>query len=692
VLDEAINDRVPAIDGYIQADPDEGRPATEKTEVWVFFDDDRVYVSARLWDSHPERMVANEMRRDGFNLINNENFAVILDTFHDGRSGFLFHTNPVGGMYDGTVTDERDSNRDWNTVWWTRSGRFDGGWTVEMAIPFKSLRYKKGDGQIWGINFRRVVRWKNEFSYLTAIPRAYGMRGIMRVSQAATLVGIEVPSSSRNLEIKPYAISGLSTDRTADPAVSNDLTGDVGFDVKYGLTQSLIADFTYNTDFAQVEDDEQQVNLTRFSLFFPEKREFFLEGQGIFSFGGGGGNMRGGGGGGNDTPILFFSRRIGLDENADGDSVEVPIRVGGRVTGKQGPWSIGVLNIQTGVPDVGGVPGTNFAVARVKRDILQRSYIGFLGTRRAPSGGDAKDAYGADAAFAFGETVINGYWAQTKNPGVSGQDQSYQVKAEYNGDFYGFEAEQLNVGRNFEPEVGFMRREDFKKSRVQARWSPRPAGIAAIRRFRLEPSFEYFENNAGFVETRQAEVQFQTEFDNGDNVGLNYQRNYEGLEEGFTASDLDIPAGAYEFQEVRLNYFFGPQRRVGGFINVSSGGFYGGARRQVRWNGRVEVTPQVNFEPQVSLNWLDLPSGSTLSKLLGLRGTWTLTPRMFLGSLIQFNSASDSLSSNFRFSWEFEPGSNLFVVYSEGRETDRRGFPTLENRSFVVKIAKLFRF
>ncbi|MGE3275372.1 MAG: DUF5916 domain-containing protein [Vicinamibacterales bacterium] len=691
-LDEDLYRRVPAASGFIQADPDEGRPATEQSEVWVAFDQTRLYVAARLHDSSPDRMVANEMRRDGFNLINNENFGVILDTFHDRRNGFLFHTNPVGGMYDGVITDENDSNADWNTVWWSASGRFDGGWTVEMAIPFKSLRYREGGLQTWGINFRRIVRWKNEVSYLTPIPRSYGIGGIKQLSRAATLVGVEVPASSRNLELKPYAISGLSTDREADPAVSNDLTGDVGFDVKYGLTQGLIADLTYNTDFAQVEDDEQQVNLTRFSLYFPEKREFFLEGQGVFAFGGVGGGGRGGGGGGNDTPILFFSRRIGLDEDADGNSVEVPIRVGGRITGKQGAWGLGFLNIQTGDAATAGVTSTNFTVARVRRDILRRSYVGAMATIRTPQAGEVSQAYGADAGFAFGLTDINTYWAQTRNPGVSGDNQSYHVRVNYNGDRFGYQAEQLMVGPNFQPEVGFLRREDFTKSRAQVRWSPRPAGIAAIRRFRIEPSFEYFENSRGFVETRQAEFQFQTEFESGDQVSLNLQKNYEGLEEGFTASDLDVPAGAYDNDEIRLNYNFGPQRRVGGWLNLSTGSFYGGTRRQVRWNGRVEVTPQVNFEPQVTLNWLDLPSGSTLSKLLGLRGTWTLTPRMFVGSLVQFNSSDDALSSNFRFSWEFEPGSNLFVVYTEGRDTDRRGFPLLQNRSFVVKMAKLFRF
>ncbi|HJN93491.1 MAG TPA: DUF5916 domain-containing protein, partial [Dehalococcoidia bacterium] len=295
-LDEDVYTAVPAGSDFIQQDPSEGAPATERTEVWVFFDDRNVYISARCWDSHPERMVANELRRDHTNLAFNENFAIVLDTFYDRRNSFMFHTNPLGGLTDALTTDERNFNKDWNTVWDVKTGRFEQGWIVEMAIPFKSLRYTSAPEQVWGVNFRRSVRWKNEISYLTPIPASYGMAGISRVSQAATLVGIETPGGAKNLEIKPYAISTLTTDRAAEPMRSNDLGGNLGFDLKYGLTRSLIGDFTYNTDFAQVEDDEQQVNLTRFSLFFPEKREFFLEGQGIFAFAGAGqqGRPRGG--------------------------------------------------------------------------------------------------------------------------------------------------------------------------------------------------------------------------------------------------------------------------------------------------------------------------------------------------------------------------------------------------------------
>ena len=312
VLDESVYRDTPPIGGFVQQEPFEFQPATEKTEAWVFFDDRYIYVSARCWESQPDRRVANEMRRDTSQLRQNDTFAVLFDTFRDRRNGYIFYANAIGGFSDSQVTDEGPPNTDWNTVWSVRASNFEGGWSIEMAIPFKSLRYAPGQNQTWGINFRRVVRWKNEWSYLAQVPRALTtFRGILKVSSAATLTGLQAPLGSRTVELKPYALAGVSTDRTTVPAVNGDLDGRVGGDFKYGITQNLTADLTVNTDFAQVEVDEQQVNLTRFNLFFPEKRDFFLEGAGTFAFAGRASAGLAAGSG--DTPYLFFSRRIGLD-------------------------------------------------------------------------------------------------------------------------------------------------------------------------------------------------------------------------------------------------------------------------------------------------------------------------------------------------------------------------------------------
>ena len=406
-LDERVYQEIESLSGFIQVEPDAGQAATEETEVWVFFDDDNIYVSARAWDSAPEsQWVANEMRRDSFNVLQNGRVGFLFDTFYDRRNGVIFNVNPIGGRTDGQMTDERTDtyNGDVNPIWDVRTGRFEQGWTLEAAIPFKSLRYRPGREQTWGFNVIRYVRWKNEISYLTPLPAVMGLAGIFQASRAATLVGLEAPEKSRNLEIKPYAIADLTTDRTAQPAVSNDFNRDVGLDVKYGITDGLVADLTVNTDFAQVEADEQQVNLTRFSLFFPEKREFFLENQGLFAFGGGGGN----------TPILFYSRRIGLNQ-----SQEVPIDAGGRLTGRIGQFSLGVMNIQTGDEESANAEATNFSVVRVKRNILRRSSIGALFTGRSISaaGDGSSQTYGLDGGFAFYDNLsINSYWATTSIP------------------------------------------------------------------------------------------------------------------------------------------------------------------------------------------------------------------------------------------------------------------------------------
>jgi TolB-like protein len=701
-LDERVYATVPSVGDFIQQEPSEGAPATENTEAWIFFDDDTLYISARCWDSHPERMIANEMRRDNLGIFQNENFAVVLDTFYDRRNGYMFHTNPLGGMFDGHIT-AGSMNRDWNGVWDVRTDRFENGWTVEIAIPFKTVRFSPGAAQTWGVNLRRIVRWKNETSYLTAVPAAYGLAGIMRLSVAGAVVGVEAPSSAGNIEVKPYVISDLTTDRLASPPTSNALDGDAGFDVKYGVTQGLTADFTYNTDFAQVEVDEQQVNLTRFSLFFPEKREFFLEGQGIFDFGGGRGFSGGGpglrvggsGGGASNTPILFFSRRIGLD-----GGLPVPIEAGGRLTGKVGAFSIGVLDIQTGDEAVSGARTTNFAVVRIKRDILRRSSIGALVTHRsvALAGDGSNQAYGVDGTFAFYDNVnLNTYLARTETPGLEGDDLSYRGQFDYNGDRYGLQVERLVVDEQFNPEVGFLRRTDFQRSFASARFSPRPDGIASVRKLSWEGSFDYVTNSAGRVDTRIASGAFGVDLENSDQFLFEASHNFEFLADPFDiATNVTIPVGSYTFTDTRASYAFGNQRRVSGTLSASHGSFLGGTKTSVGVSrGRVGLSPQLSVEPGVSINWVDVPDGAFVTTLVNTRVTFTVTPRAFVSALLQFNSSAESLSTNIRLRWEYQPGSEMFIVYTEDLDTDplRPDRATqLRNRGFVVKVNRLFRF
>jgi TolB-like protein len=713
-LDETVYTTVAPVDGFIQQLPDEGAPTTEQTEAWVFFDTQNIYISARLWDAAPEsEWVANEMQRDSFQLINNENFSVSLDTFYDRRNGYAFQVNPIGGFFDFQITDEGNPNSDWNPIWDVRTGRFDGGWSVEMQIPFKSLRYRPGSAQMWGIQFSRRIYHKNESTYLTPVPISGGP-GLFRISAAGTLTGIEVPAGNRTFEIKPYAIGSSATDLTADPQVRNDGDGDFGFDVKYGVTQNLTADFTYNTDFAQVEVDEQQVNLTRFSLFFPEKREFFLEGRGTFDFGrgasfggggapGGGGRPGSGGFGGGDAPTIFFSRRIGLESGNT-----VPILGGGRLTGKVGDFSVGALNIQTDdiqANDVSdsGIRGTNFTVLRVKRDILRRSSIGGIFTSRSVSveGDESNQAFGVDGAFSFYDNVnFNGYYARTQTPtpdgALDGNNDSYQTKFVYNGDLYAVGVDHLLVGENFNPEVGFLRRTDFRRTFAQGQFSPRPS-MALVRQFKFGGSLDYIETVAGQVESRIVRGSFETEFENSDRFVADVQQSYEFLFDPFEITgDVTIPVGGYDFQDYFMSYAMGAQRRVAGTLSLQRGEFFGGTITTVGYTrGRVEITPQFSFEPSVSINRVELPQGDFTAKLVTTRMTYTFTPRMFFGGLLQYNSTRNTLSTNLRLRWEYQPGSELFVVYNDQRDTELttpRGFPMLENRAFVVKLTRLFRF
>jgi hypothetical protein len=696
-LDEEVYQSNPAIDVFVQTLPAENGTPTERTEAWVLFDASTIYVTGRMWESaSPGEWTANEVRRDTNQLRQNDNFGVVFDTFLDRRNGFMFYTNPLGALADYQLTDEGNPNADWNPVWDVRAGRFDGGWTVEMAIPFKSLRYHSGTNQSWGLQIRRSIRRKNEFSYLTPLPLSSGgSMGFFRVSAAATLTGLDLPPAGKNVEIKPYGISRLTTDRLATPVVSDEIDADFGIDAKYGITANLTADVTYNTDFAQVEVDEQQVNLTRFSLFFPEKREFFLEGRGVFDFGRGGSGLGGFSGPGSATaltPTLFYSRRIGLNSNR-----VVPIDVGGRVTGKIRDFGIGVLNIQTGDERLSATPSTNFSVVRLKRDVLLRSSVGAIFTNRSESSvaTGSNQAYGVDSSFSFFEDLnLGGYLARTSTPGLRGDDLSYQGKFNYAGDRYGAQAEYLHVGDHFNPEVGFLRRNNFKRSFASIRFSPRPRSIDWVRQLTWEGNIEYIETGTGLLESRQQSGRFNVELENSDQFSVEAGRKYELLVAPFgVAPAVTIPTGGYTFGDVLLRYALGQQRRLSGTATFQQGHFYDGTITAVDFSGaRFSVTDQWSVEPNISVTRVKLPYGSFTTRLLRTRSDYGFNPRMFISALLQYASADRVFSSNLRFRWEYRAGSELFIVYTDERDTLRPGYPDLRNRAFVVKVNRLFRF
>jgi hypothetical protein len=696
VLSESVYASIPPISDFIQTVPAEGQPATERTDAWVMFDERNFYVACRCWDSVPaSEWTANELRRDTTQLRNNDSFGALIDTFHDRRNGFFFYTNPLGALADQIVTDEGNPNTDWNPPWTVRTGRFEGGWTVEMSIPFRSLRYRSGSDEQWGIQLRRAIRRKNEWTHLTFVPAATGgSTSIFRVSAAATLVGLELPPAAKNIEIKPYAIGKTTTDRLAPTPLSNDFSPSAGIDAKYGINANLTADLTVNTDFAQVEVDEQQVNLTRNTLIFPEKRDFFLEGRGIFEFARGQGATAGGGlspSGG--APTFLYTRRIGLNRGRI-----VPIEIGGRLSGRVGDYQVGVFNMEAGDDEVSATPRTNFTVARVRRNLLRRSTIGAMFTNRshAIDVPGSNQAYGVDTSFAFFQNVfLNGYYARTKSPDLVGSDDSYQGRFEYGADRYGLKLDYLKVGDNFNPEVGLVRRDSFKRSFAAARFSPRPRRrLRAVRKLTSEVAVEHLENLSGQLETRIYSGHFASEFQNSDVLTIDANNNYEFLLQPLpVAADVRIPSGSYSFTNYTVAYSAGQQRAFSGRIALQQGQFYDGQITALTISGaRIAVMKQFSVEPSITVNNVDLPAGDFVTKLYRARLDYAFSPRMFASALVQYNSNDRTYGSNYRFRWEYIPGSEFFVVYTDERDTGRGGYPQLRNKALVVKFNRLVRF
>jgi hypothetical protein len=692
-LSEPLYESVPGMTGYTQVEPRAGEPAAARTETWLSFDDDNVYVSFKCYDDDMERLVATEMRRDSTLLWQgNDIVAFVFDTFYDRRNSIIFTVNALGGRSDGQVVNERQYMGDWNPVWTVKSGRFDGGWTVEAVIPFRSLRYRAGRDQVWGFNAMRVKRSTNEISTLTRIPPARGQTGVQQASLAASVVGLQAPTAGAVLDFKPFATSSAATGR----CIGNEIGGrpdrcwDVGFDAKYAVTQNLSADFTYNTDFAQVEADEQQVNLTRFSLFFPEKREFFLENQGVFAFGGV--PLSGQQAGAGAAPILFYSRRIGLQ-----GAQTVPLDVGGRLTGRAGAYQVGLLNIHSDDEPRTGAIGTNFTVVRLRRDVLRRSAVGLLLTNRSvgQTATGANRAYGLDGTFAFYDNLfVNAYWARTETEGVRDGDTSYRAQLEYAGDRYGAQLERVAIGDNFNPEVGFVRRDDMVRDAAMFRFSPRPRSRRVVRKYFYQAHVEYIESTRNVLESRAWDGEFAVEFQNADRISVMYRDSFEFLPRPFAINPgVTLPVAAYDFETAIVGYNMGQQRPISANVSLEWGTFYNGDKTTLNVSrGRAKITNQLSAEPTYSFNKVSLIEGDFTTHLFGSRVTYTVTPMMFVSALVQYNSGFNAVSTNARLRWEYQPGSELFVVYNEERNTLTRGFPNISNRAFIVKFNRLFRF
>lgn len=691
-LDDPAWARAVPIGDFIQHEPFDGRPATERTEVRIVFDAHALYIGARLFDADPAGIVRGEVRRDA-ELKDQDAFVVMLDTYLDRQNGFIFGTTPAGIEHDGQVTKEGEggfggamgtgagasgqtgrANLNWDGTWKVATTVDSAGWTAEFRIPFETLRYAGGRSQRWGLNLARYIRRKNEEDFWSPVGRQYT---IYRISQAGTLEAVD-PPARRVARVTPYTLGTLHRDYVN--ASSIDAAAEFGADAKLGLTSGLTVDLTYNTDFAQVEVDDQQINLTRFNLFFPEKRPFFLENAGTFSVGA------------PESVELFFSRRIGI--GAGGRSV--PILGGGRVTGKAAGFTVGLLDIQTErvrVADSTVVVPQNYAVARVLRELPQRSRIGAIVLSRlnTDSTSDYNVTLGMDGRVGIGEAAsIDAFVAHSETPGRPGSSNTWHVSGSYITRKWEAGAALRQVDADFNPEVGFLERPAFRFYSFRLLRHLRTPRIPWFRETRPHITFRQYDDPDGRPQSRLIHIDSHMLFANGsffEFPGLNLVR--EALRDSFAiAPNVTLPPGVYDWVEWGMNYNtnLSAPFSVGGKATV--GGFYGGHRAGITAN--FTARPNQRFQAQLRVNYdnVHLDEGDFVRRLIGVRLAYAFTPSIFLQSLTQYNNQSHSLSANVRFGWLGPAGTGLFLVYNEGRQTGSDAGPL--DRAVIVKFTRQF--
>jgi hypothetical protein len=678
-LDEPAWARATPATNFIQWEPLPGQPASEQTDVRFLYDADTLYVGARCWDSDARSLTVHELQQD-FESREEDVLAVFIDSLHDRQSGFSFWTNPAGARRDVQIfQDDAQRSVDWDGVWSVRVATDDRGWTAEFAIPFKTLRFTSASHQDWGLNMLRRVKRKNEDSYWSPLPRRYRT---MRPSMSGTITGLEGIRQGRNLKIKPFAIA--STSQLSSTGLSRRTDADGGVDLKYGLTPSLTLDGTYRTDFSQVEVDQQQVNLTRFNLFFPEKREFFLENSGVFGIGGASGP---GGEGGRANVVPFFSRRIGLSSSG----TPIPIVAGARMSGSSGSYDIGLLTMKT--EESGATPSNNFLVGRLRRNIRGGSSVGAIFTSRdAPGAAGFNRLYGVDTLLRFFDRKLDvaSYLLSTDTPGRSGDTQARLFQAAWRDDSFSLVGLYETVQPNFNPEVGFVRRRDMSHYSGDASWQPRPANTAMIRNFDLSIGADLYENNTGRVETREHSLAAGVAFQNSATLSFNLTDTFESLTAPFAIQpSVVIPAGDYRYRRYGVDYKSNRGRALSGSVSGSTGEFWDG--RSWAATAGVEVRPNyhVDISLDVSRNTVSLPAGDFTATLLGLRALYAFTSNAFFNSYLQYNATTNQLTANTRFNIIHRPLSDLFLVYNEQRDTVAGH---LLGRTLTLKVTNLFDF
>jgi hypothetical protein len=681
VFDDAAWASVAPTSGFTQVQPYEGQPATQRTEVFIGFSEESLYIGVIAYDDNPEGIIVSDSRRDS-NIDETDSFQVIIDGFFDRQSGYVFGTNPVGIEYDGQVINEGSGggsfNLNWDAPWVVASKIGDYGWSAEMEIPFSSLRYIGGDVQTWGINFQRNIRRNNEVAYWAPIERQFSL---YRVSEAGTVGGIDVPSQ-QNLLVTPYALT--RAERGGSIAQGTNLDEEFGFDVKYSITPSLTLDATYNTDFAQVEADDIQVNLDRFSLFFPEKRPFFLENAGQFGVG----NAR--------EVEMFFSRRIGIGAGG----AQLPVEGGARLTGKVGnDTNIGLLAMRSeGIPGVAAA--NDYTVARLNQELGNRSTVGFMYVGRDGDGtvnGDKKEdynrTYAVDGRWGIGDTtLVSGFVAKTETPGLDGDDHALSLNSTYNTLDWTLSAGYAEVAQNFNPEVGFLSRTAYKKYSASVFRRYRPTDWGNLFELRPHIAYRSYYDFDGFQETGFIHVDNHWEFLGGMEVHTGVNFTQEGVREPFNiVPGVTVPAGEYEHEEAQLQYFTNQGAPLS--LNVSSriGGFFGGDRINIEPTIRYRMGEKLSTEVSWNHSQIDLPvaNGDFDVNLAKFRLSYSFTPNVLLQALVQYNDRDDVLATNIRFSWIQSANSGLYIVYNEVDESGL-GAPRENARGLTLKYSRIF--
>ena len=687
ILGEKLWDEVPIIENLKQIKPDYGLPASEKTSIRVAYTNKSFFIAVVCYDTAPDKIVISDSRRDA-DLNDEDSFLFILDTYNDQQNGFLFGTNASGMEYDAQINNEGEgnfsSNRqqggviggtniNWDASWEVKTESGDYGWSAEFSIPLKSIRFNSGNDKIWGINFQRNISKRSETAYWANLPLGFDIK---RLSLAGKMTGINL-KSPKNLKVIPYALTQVAQDKIISKKNSSRI--DFGGDIKYSLTPGLTLDLTYNTDFAQVEVDDQQVNLDRFNLFFPEKRPFFLENAGQFSVGSPG------------EVDLFFSRRIGI---GDGGSL-VPIIGGSRVSGKVGQTNVGLLNMFTDEVEIDGDIGivkNNYSVARVNHDFAKsRSSLGGLFVNRNGIGisDDYNSVFALDGKLGLGKKAqITGYISKSTTPGIKSREHAFKILAVYNWNGWNLRAGYTEVGEGFNPEVGFLQRSAFKKPEflIFKQWRPKNTG--KFLEVRPHVSYRGYWNFNNTQETGFLHIDNHWVWESGFEIhtGINFTK--ETVLEAFPISLVTIDPGIYDHKEFQFVMFTNPNNKTSFRNRTYIGGYFGGSRISSSNKVNLRLGDKFNAETNFNYNRLKLPNGLTNVVITGVRLAYSFTPRMFLQSLVQYNNVSEITSVNARFGWLKNANTGLFVVINIVKDNDFLN--QLNNQSITIKYSYQF--